>query len=94
MHFDETFICCLLLLRILSESFCWGTTDSQGHCTGLGTSPRDVGYEPFGVFNTIASSRRFASPWIIPSTPPIYMDTSRMDRLNWNTFVWDRKRFY
>jgi hypothetical protein len=60
--FVVTLIIVLHLVEMVG-AFCWGETDHNGHCTGLGSSPGDVGYEKMGFFNAIANAQRFKSGW-------------------------------
>jgi hypothetical protein len=69
-------VCLSLACLSLSNGFCWGGTDSQGHCTGLGTTVRDWGYEPYAFTNAIAYG--MAHRDTMRAKPPTFDSINRM----------------
>ena len=90
-------IACVVLLCLVGiacvDSFCWGATDSTGHCTGLGTSKGDIGYEPMGFWNTVGYGVGHRQP-VREYAPPKFATYDPYGYKNAYAYGYDHKRRY
>lgn len=80
----------ILICSVTVDAFCWGETDSQGHCSGLGTSWNDIGYERFGALNMIGNAignQHLYNPY--RASPPSFADRNKMYWDSYNANQWN-----